>query len=458
MRFFCGSLCQGRLVSVTRCQHRKLGDLAQKIEQNTGVSEPIPFRREPFIQPQKEPRQDPYLLVAPELTRLRSNLLDLLGSTQPGLTDIANYYFLQPSKQLRSLLVLLLSRATNGSGTHWDRKHWEALCEREFGHSERLDRPLTRPDVLHEWNPSMPDTTSSFESVFQLQRTSPRSDAPIPPSSSRSTTPCIVSPPILLPTQIRLAQIVEMIHIASTLHDGVVTEMDGKVDSAAAHGFANKLAILGGDFLLGRASTALSQLRESEVVELIASVISNLVEGEILSMGNVQTPELGAGAGPKTPAAAWDLYLKKTYLKTASLMAKGARAAVILGGCRESGILKEVAYAYGRNLGIAYQILEDTLDYEKGPSNVRLGLATGPALYAWEENPEIQPLIQRNFSNDGDVERAIDIVRGTSGIERTRILAQSYADRARKALHFLPDSDTKMALDTLTRIVIERTC
>ena len=365
MRIFCASLCQGRLVSVTRCQRRKLGVLAQKIEQNASISEPIPFRREPLIQPQKESRQDPYLLVAPELTHLRSNLLDLLGSTQPGLTDIANYYFLQPSKQLRSLLVLLLSRATNGLGTQWDRKHWEAHCEREFGHSERLDRPLTRPDVLHEWNPSMPDTTSSFESVFQLQRTSPHLDAPIPPSSSRTTTPCIVSPPILLPTQIRLAQIVEMIHIASTLHDGVVTEMDGKVDSAAAHGFGNKLAILGGDFLLGRASTALSQLGESEVVELIASVISNLVEGEILSMGNVQTPELGVGAGPKTPAAAWDLYLKKTYLKTASLMAKGARAAVILGGCRESGMLKEVAYAYGRNLGIAYQVCLLPIHHER---------------------------------------------------------------------------------------------
>jgi len=363
MRVFCASLCQG--VSVTRCQRRKLGVFAQKIEQNTSVSEPIPFRREPFIQPQKGPRQDPYLLVAPELTHLRSNLLSLLGSAHPGLTDIANYHFLQPSKQLRSLLVLLLSRAANGLGTHWDRKHWEAHCEREFGHSERLNRPLTKPDVLHEWNPSMPDATSSFESVFQLQRTSPRSNAPIPPSSSRITTPCIVSPPILLPTQIRLAQIVEMIHIASTLHDGVVTEMDGKVDSAAAHGFGNKLAILGGDFLLGRASTALSQLGESEVVELIASVISNLVEGEILRMGNVQTPELGVGAGPKTPAAAWDLYLKKTYLKTASLMAKGARAAVILGGCQEFGIFKEVAYAYGRNLGIAYQVCLLPIHHEK---------------------------------------------------------------------------------------------
>lgn len=365
MRAFSASLRQGLSHPVTRCQRRKLGVLAQKIEQDASVLEPIPFRREPCVQPQKEPRPDPYLLVAPELTYVRSNLLDLLGSAHPGLTDIAKYYFLHPSKQLRSLLVLLISRATNGLGGNWDRKRWEAQYERNSEHSERLDRPLTRPDVLHEWNPSMPDTTSSFESVFQLQRAVPRPSAATPPPSSRTTSPRLVSPPMLLPTQMRLAQIVEMIHLASLLHDGIVQKVDGEVDPTAAHGFGNKLAILGGDFLLGRASTALSQLGESKVVELVASVISNLVEGEILRMGNVQTPALGVIPGPQTPAVAWTLYLKKTYLKTASLMAKSARAAVILGGCQESGISKEVAYAYGRNLGIAYQVCLLQIHYEE---------------------------------------------------------------------------------------------
>ena len=141
-----------------------------------------------------------------------------------------------------------------------------------------------------------------------------------------------------------------MIHVASSLHETIANSPEEE-----KNGFGNKLSILGGDFLLGRASTALSRLGESEVVELVASVISNLVEGEILSMAEVKTPELGLIQGPTNLSDAWEAYLRKTYLKTASLMAKGARSAVILGGSQQD-IWREVAYAYGRNLGIAYQV------------------------------------------------------------------------------------------------------
>lgn len=153
----------------------------------------------------------------------------------------------------------------------------------------------------------------------------------------------------------RLAQIVEMIHVASLLHDDVIDKSPLRRGAASAPAaFGNKLSVLGGDFLLGRASAALSRLGDNEVVELIASVIANLVEGEILQMRELQTPELGLSGAPRVEKE-MTTYLKKCYLKTASLMAKGARAAVVLGGCREGEVWKEVAYAYGRNLGIAFQ-------------------------------------------------------------------------------------------------------
>jgi hexaprenyl-diphosphate synthase len=155
----------------------------------------------------------------------------------------------------------------------------------------------------------------------------------------------------------RLAQIVEMIHVASLLHDDVIDKSPLRRGVASAPAaFGNKLSVLAGDFLLGRASAALSRLGDNEVVELIASVIANLVEGEILQMRDVYAPELGLIGAPRVGKDAWNIYLKKTYLKTASLMAKGARAAVVLGGCSEGEIWKEVAYAYGRNLGIAFQV------------------------------------------------------------------------------------------------------
>jgi len=401
-----------RQTLVTRCRHRKLSVLAQKIENTTKPrQEHIPIQHElPSHQ-----TSDPYVLVASELAYIRKNMLTMLDTAHPGLAEIADYYFLHPSKQLRSLLVLLFARATNGLGTRWERKHWDAACETTSGLSEELDRPLTLSGALNEWNPSMPDHTASFETVFHVQRPTPRLPQPTPPfpSTNPSINPSLISA-TLLPTQIRLAQIVEMVHIASLLHNNIASS--GNTQSPPDP-FGIKVSILGGDYLLGRASTALSRLGESEVVELVASVISNLVEGEILRMDHVKTPEVGLVEGPRIIQTAWDLYLRKTYLKTSSLMAKAARSAVILGGCKEGDIWKEVAYAYGRNLGIAYQVtemhplvnpetdvfiqvMEDTREIE----NLQPGLASAPILFASEECPQLLPLIQRYCSEPGDIE------------------------------------------------------
>ena len=305
---------------------------------------------------------DPFDLVTPELSHLRTSLLTLLGSAHPGLTSIAEYYFLQPSKQLRPLLVLLFAHATNGLGAGWGRKHWAAQCQGARGMAAELDAPLTRADVLNDWNPNIPEHTASFQTTFDLLSVpDPSSPLPPPPATSATWEPCVVGQ--ILPTQVRLAQIAEMIHVASLLHDDVIDDSPLRrgVPSSPAH-FGNKLTILGGDFLLGRASAALSRLGEPEVVELVASVIANLVEGEVMQAREVHSPEnlpdlnMCSGDNGRVSQHRWNIYLKKTYLKTASLIAKTVRSSVILGGCRDGEIWKEVAYAYGRNIGIAFQV------------------------------------------------------------------------------------------------------
>ena len=285
--------------------------------------------------------------------------MNLLGSSHPGLTDVARYYFLRPSKQLMPLLVLLWSQATNGLGHDWQLKSWAAECEGAGGRAGELDRPLTRPDVLNDWNPNMPDHTASFESVFALRSSRQTSIPPIPPPELLSPIEPrqVASSLSVLPTQMRLAQIVEMIHVATLLHDDVIDESPLRRGIASAPAaFGNKLSILGGDFLLGRASAALSRLDSMEVVELISSVITNMVDGEILQMKDVHGRDKSDRARPVLGKENWNIYLRRTYLKTASFIAKGARAAVVLGGCREGESWKEVAYAYGRNLGIAFQV------------------------------------------------------------------------------------------------------
>lgn len=311
------------------------------------------------------PIANPYKLVGSELESIRNTLLNLLGSSHPQLTQVADYYFLHPSKQLRPLIVLLFARAINGLGADWSRKHWEA--EQARGRADELNRPLSRPDVLNDWNPRMPEHTHSFKSPFSLSKLSKPTDNllfhdPTPPTLLPSRVPTLTN--TILPTQLRLAQIVEMIHVASLLHDDVLdlSPLRRGKPSAPAQ-FGNKLSILAGDFMLGRASSALSRLGDSEVVELIAGVIANLVEGEILQLRETHAPQTieGISTSPSlerstTNSDRWSIYLKKSYLKTASLMAKSARGSVILGGVRESELWKDIAYAYGRNLGIAFQV------------------------------------------------------------------------------------------------------
>ena len=125
------------------------------------------------------------------------------------------------------------------------------------------------------------------------------------------------------------------------------------------------------------------------------------------------------------------------------------------------------------------QLVDDVLDYEHasstlgkpGGADLSLGLATGPALYAWEEYPEIGALIGRKFKEQGDVERvslparsrhptdglqARDLVLRSSGVQRTRALAQAYADKAKEVLQELPESEAKQGLVGLTERVMKR--
>ncbi|KAH6875005.1 trans-hexaprenyltranstransferase [Coprinopsis sp. MPI-PUGE-AT-0042] len=441
---------------LTRHKRRKLSALAQKTAATTsappdpawsqkveGLSygsehAPIP------PPPQQLLRPDPFRLVSPELNVLQSNLLGLLGSAHPGLAEIAKFYFLHPSKQLRSLLVLLFARATNGLGRDWQLRHWEAGMEAHGGRGEELDRPLRSSETLSDCNPNMPDHTESFAMPFELRRPSGSSTKSIPPLPIRTSA-------------------ISMFSFTSAVapHPNAPRTDCGSQpcdsETASNYPFGNKLSILGGDFLLGRASTVLSHLGGGEVVELISSVISNLVEGEFLRMEDVRTPALGLMEGPKTAEEGWKLYMSKTYFKTASLMAKGARASVVLGGAGEGELWKEIAYAYGRNLGIAHQLVEDAMEYDGCSPSLQPGLATGPALYALEEQPDLKPLMSRHFSQPGDTDLATQLVQQSSGVERTRLLALSYAEKAREALARLPESDTKLSLEALTETVVNRT-
>ena len=293
---------------------------------------------------------------------MRLSVLSLLESGHPALSEVAGYYFQHPSKQIRPLIVFLFSQATNGLGRQWDRKLWEASCG-GAGAKEELDKPLSHPDVLNDWNPRMPELTTSFNLASPSNLGKPH--RPPVPDCQQTVVPTVVhnslfSPSYILPTQMRLAEIVEMVHTASLLHDDVIdaSPLRRGFPSAPA-AFGNKLTVLGGTFVLGRATTALSRLRACEGTRLFADAVSNLVEGELVQMKEVKITkgcEAGEYHDQESRKEAWSVYLRKTYMKTASLIAKSATAAAVLGGCQEGDIWQEIAYAYGRNLGMAFQV------------------------------------------------------------------------------------------------------
>ncbi|OJJ43402.1 hypothetical protein ASPZODRAFT_154591 [Penicilliopsis zonata CBS 506.65] len=376
---------------------------------------------------------DPLRMVGKELKFLTKNIRSLLGSGHPMLDKVAKYYTRSEGKHMRPLLVLLMSQAT------------------------ALAPQAARSSI------SPPPPPSSLSSLSSSSINDPISSPQVLVDANPDTSPGskydFIGDENILPSQRRLAEITELIHTASLLHDDVIDNAVTRRSASSANlQFGNKMAVLAGDFLLGRASVALARLRDPEVTELLATVIANLVEGEFMQLKNTAQDE----AHPVFTDDTIDYYLQKTYLKTASLISKSCRAAALLGNSAPEVV--DAAYAYGRNLGLAFQLVDDMLDYtvsavdlgKPAGQDLELGLATAPLLFAWKQNPELGPLVGRKFGREGDVQRAREIVYRSNGVEQTRALAQEYADKAVAAISHFPDSEAKAGLIEMCEKTMKR--
>lgn len=250
----------------------------------------------------------------------------------------------------------------------------------------------------------------------------------------------------------RLAEITEMIHTASLVHDDVVDESSLRRGVPTVNSsFDNRVAVLAGDFLFAQSSWYLANLDNLIVVKLLSQVIMDLAEGEILQGLNCFGSDLSL-----------EVYLEKSYFKTASLIANSAKAAGVLSGVSEE--LQEQLYQYGRNLGLAFQIVDDILDFtgsaevlgKPAASDLRQGNLTAPVLYAIEEQPLLEELIDREFCQEGDWEKALLLVQQSNGIERARSLAAHHGKLAVASLVGLPPSPSCKALAELSDYVLSR--
>ncbi|KAI9881222.1 MAG: coq1 putative hexaprenyl diphosphate synthase [Pleopsidium flavum] len=364
---------------------------------------------------------DPLRIVGKEMKFLTKNIQLLLGSGHPTLDTVAKYYTQSEGKHIRPMVVLLMSRATAVAP--------KFRRSASIPTTTSINNPISPSTILSDLNPSSPETNPLTAAATESAYNSTDSD--------------------ILPSQRRLAEITELIHTASLLHDDVIDHSLSRRSSPSANiAFGNKMAVLAGDFLLGRASVALARLRDAEVIELLATVIANLVEGEFMQLKNTALDELS----PVWTEEAITYYLQKTYLKSASLISKSCRAAALLG--QSAPEVVEAAYGYGKNLGLAFQLVDDMLDYtisgeelgKPSGADLELGLATAPLLFAWKDNKELGALVGRKFGRDGDVRRARELVSRSDGVEQTRALAQEYADKAMSAISTFPNSEAKDGL------------
>ncbi|MCP9774668.1 solanesyl diphosphate synthase [Cyanobium sp. WAJ14-Wanaka] len=250
----------------------------------------------------------------------------------------------------------------------------------------------------------------------------------------------------------RLAEITEMIHTASLVHDDVVDEAATRRGVDTVHSrFNHRVAVLAGDFLFAQASWHLANLDDLAVVKLLSRVIMDLADGEVRQ-----------GLFRYDTGQTFETYLEKSYCKTASLMANSAKAAGVLGGLPSNQL--DDLYRFGRQLGLAFQVVDDILDFtgsdqqlgKPAASDLASGYLTAPVLYALEERPALAGLIEREFSEEGDLEHALEMVRSCEAIPRSNALAEGFAHDAGNAIDWLDPSESRSALLCLPEFVLSR--
>jgi octaprenyl-diphosphate synthase len=252
-----------------------------------------------------------------------------------------------------------------------------------------------------------------------------------------------------------LAVVIEFIHTATLLHDDVVDHSDRRRGRQTVNAvWGNSGAVLSGDFLYSRAFQLMVEADRLAVMRVMADATNAISEGEVLQLLNVNDADVDEAR-----------YLRVIELKTAKLFEAAGAVGAIAADSGEKGQTR--LGAYGHALGMAYQLVDDLLDYTADPevSGKNLGndLAEGkptlPLIHAMKHGTREQAELIRDAIVNGRVERIEEVLQAvdaTGAIPYTRALAEKYSDTAIDALRDLPDSPHRKALIDLARFCIGR--
>jgi octaprenyl-diphosphate synthase len=256
-----------------------------------------------------------------------------------------------------------------------------------------------------------------------------------------------------------LAASVEFIHSATLLHDDVVDESHERRGKAAANDvFGNQASVLVGDFLFSRAFQLMVADNSLDTLRILSDASAIISEGEVMQLqmqGDLETT--------------WEQYIQMIGAKTAALFAAACEVGAVVSDTSPS--LQKALHDYGYNLGVAFQIADDILDYAANSSvlgkkvgdDFKEGKISAPVLLAYKDaSAEEKAFWQRTISGraqtDEDLKTAQNLVHKYNLIERGLEFAQSYSLFAQKALVSLPSSPVKELMHDICDYVVIRSC
>jgi len=254
---------------------------------------------------------------------------------------------------------------------------------------------------------------------------------------------------------IAAAALIEFIHTATLLHDDVVDDSAKRRGRETANeAFGNPASVLVGDFLYSRAFQMMAALDSPAVMRVMADATNTIAAGEVLQLMNSGDPDTTEIR-----------YLEVIYRKTARLFEAGAQIAAIV--ARASADIEAALARYGKHLGIAFQLVDDALDYrgdaEELGKNVGNDLAEGkptlPLIHALgHSDPHARAMIRQAIAQGGTEEQGPirAVVESTGGLDYTARLAEREAEQAIDALSGIPASPYRKALEALARFAVTR--
>ena len=253
----------------------------------------------------------------------------------------------------------------------------------------------------------------------------------------------------------QLAAIIEFIHTSTLLHDDVVDESDLRRGRSTANAlWGNAPSVLVGDFLYSRSFQLMVELDSMAVMQLLADTTNRIAEGEVLQLLHVHNPDTDEAA-----------YLGVIERKTAVLFAAGTRLGALASGADEA--TQQALYEYGLQLGFAFQIADDVLDYSGDATalgknlgdDLAEGKATLPLIHAMSRVDDATRARLRAVIEQGDTDAMPEVlaaIEAAGSLEYSRSRARDYAAAAEAALAGLPENEAMAALRGLARYAVDR--